>query len=198
MAGGLLPSVFRITHARMQTGISFIAGLMLGMALLHMIPHAAEELNSVDRAVAWALGGFLVMFFLQRLFHYHQHGTTDDASAPGPEQTACCGHSQAVTQVGGAQTHAARKLSWLAVAVGLSFHSMIDGLALAAAVSADSRALTGLIGLGTAWRGSGISRIGTGCGSEPRCSRLRAGLLRRRISLHRVQRFASGIALPFA
>jgi len=116
---------------------------MLGMALLHLIPHAAGETHSLDRAVAWALGGFLVMFFLQRIFHYHQHGAPGDAvSAPTP--AACCGHSAAPVPV------ASHTFSWIALAVGLGFHSLLDGLALAAAVAAESHGAGGLVGLGTA------------------------------------------------
>ena len=42
LAGGWLPSVLRLTHLRMQLTMSMVAGLMLGVALLHMVPHAAE------------------------------------------------------------------------------------------------------------------------------------------------------------
>jgi hypothetical protein len=33
----------RLTHVRLQTAVSFVAGLMLGMALLHFIPHAIHQ-----------------------------------------------------------------------------------------------------------------------------------------------------------
>lgn len=150
LSGGALLSVFRFTHTRLQTAISFIAGLMLGMALLHLIPHAIEETHSVDRAVEWALGGFLVMFFLQRVFHYHQHGMPDDAAVPESGHATCCGPSPAIVVVPAAARPDARKLSWVAVAIGLGFHSLLDGLALAAAVTAESRSGVGLVGLGTA------------------------------------------------
>jgi zinc and cadmium transporter len=139
LAGGFFPSIFRLTHTRLQTAVSFIAGLMLGMALLHMIPHAAEETHSVDRAMMWALAGFLVMFFLQRTFHYHQHGAPEDSAAAG---STCCGAHHA--------TPTPRKLSWLAVALGLGFHSLLDGLALAAAVMVAAQSGVGWVGLGTA------------------------------------------------
>jgi zinc and cadmium transporter len=138
LAGGFFPFIFQVTHTRLQTAISFIAGLMLGMALLHMIPHAAEETQSLDRAVAWALGGFLVMFFLQRMFHYHHHGEQEGSAA----ETACCGAHHAAP--------VSRKLSWLAVSLGLGFHSLLDGLALAAAVTIGIQNGVGWVGLGTA------------------------------------------------
>jgi zinc and cadmium transporter len=148
LAGGAFPSIFRLTHTRLQTAISFVAGLMLGMALLHLIPHAAEEAHSVDRAVAWALGGFLVMFFLQRIFHYHQHGMPENPAAAG--HGAGCGHNHATVTVSEDWPTATGKLSWVGVSLGLGFHSLLDGFALAAAVAAESRSGVGLVGLGTA------------------------------------------------
>lgn len=147
LAGGWLPMLVRLTHTRLQTAISFVAGLMLGMALLHLIPHAIEQSHSVDRTVAWALAGFLVMFFLQRFFHFHHH----DLPEEDPED--CCrdhaephahDHSHTLAE------KSARQLSWAGTALGLSLHSLLDGLALAAAVMAEARGHAGLAGLGTA------------------------------------------------
>ncbi len=73
LVGGGFPSFFRLTHTRLQTCLSHITGLMLGVAFLHFLPHGFEGTGSADRAAGWALGGFLVMFFLQRVFYYHQH-----------------------------------------------------------------------------------------------------------------------------
>jgi zinc and cadmium transporter len=150
LAGGAFPSVFRLTHTRLQAALSFVAGLMLGMALLHLIPHAAEQTHSVDRAAVWALGGFLVMFFLQRVFHYHQHEIPGDSAVSGSGHDKCCGHSHAGVVDPQVVLPAPRKLSWVAVSLGLGFHSLLDGLALAAAVTAEAQATVGLVGLGTA------------------------------------------------
>lgn len=147
LAGGWLPLRLRLTHTRLQTAISFVAGLMLGMALLHLIPHAIEQSHSVDRTVAWVLAGFLGMFFLQRFFHFHHH----DLPEEDPED--CChdhpephphDHSHTLAE------RSARQLSWVGTALGLSLHSLLDGLALAAAVLAEARGHAGLAGVGTA------------------------------------------------
>jgi zinc and cadmium transporter len=164
--GGWLPIVVKLTHTRLQVAISLVAGLMLGIALLHFLPDAKEQLGSVDRAVAWMLGGFLTMFFLQRFFHFHHH----DLPEGDPED--CC-HDEH-----GAETHdhehehehqhhdhqnepdhghhahtlaekSAQQLSWVGTALGLTLHSLLDGLALASAVKV-SAAGYGLAGLGTA------------------------------------------------
>src|SRR5690349_10579195 len=80
LAGGWLPLYVHMTHTRLQTATSFVAGMMLGVALLHMLPHAWDHFQAIDPAVRWLLGGFLVMFFIQRFFHFHHHDVPDEAA----------------------------------------------------------------------------------------------------------------------
>jgi zinc and cadmium transporter len=134
----------------LQIAISFVAGLMLGIALLHFLPDAAEQLHSVDRTTAWMLGGFLAMFFLQRFFHFHHH----DSPEGDPED--CC-QDHAAPDDHDHEHHAhtladksAKQLSWVGTALGLTLHSLLDGLALAAAVEAGLHDHARLAGLGVA------------------------------------------------
>jgi zinc and cadmium transporter len=157
LAGGLIPSLIRLTHTRMQVATSFVAGLMLGVGVLHLLPHAWHQLESIDRAVAWLLGGFMVMYLIQRFFHFHHHDVPDDA----PEgREACCHDDHGLESVHhhAAPPHdhtlaekSARHLSWSGAALGLTLHTLIDGIALAASVEADAaHSGTGLLlGLGT-------------------------------------------------
>src|SRR4051794_38048959 len=162
LAGGWLPLLVRLTHTRLQIAISLVAGLMLGIALLHFLPDANEHLQSLDRTVEWMLGGFLTMFFLQRFFHFHHH----DLPEGDPED--CCHEEHASEHEHGhdhehphdpdhehahhAHTLAeksAQQLSWVGTALGLTLHSLLDGLAIAAAVEATAHG-QGLAGFGTA------------------------------------------------
>ncbi len=164
LAGGWLPFIVRLTHTRLQIAISLVAGLMLGIALLHFLPDANEHLNSLDRTVAWMLSGFLAMFFLQRFFHFHHH----DLPEGDPED--CCSDEHAVETHEHAHEHdhdhghdhhhehehahtlaekSAKQLSWVGTALGLTLHSLLDGLAMAAAVEATAKG-QGLAGFGTA------------------------------------------------
>src|SRR5580698_2434115 len=86
LAGGWLLLLIHLNHTRLQMAVSFVAGLMLGIALLHFLPDANEQLHSLDKTVEWMLGGFLAMFFVQRFFHFHHH----DLPEGDPED--CCGH----------------------------------------------------------------------------------------------------------
>jgi zinc and cadmium transporter len=126
LIGGGFPIFGRIKHTSLQVLLSFIGGLMLGVAMLQMLPHAANIIE-IEAAVAWALFGLLVMFFLIRTFHFHQH------EAPGEQPHAhdadCTLHEH------GGHDHRA---SWIGIAVGLAIHTLIDGVALAAAVKQDA------------------------------------------------------------
>ena len=70
LAGGWLLLAIHLTHTRLQMAVSFVAGLMLGIALLHFLPDAEEQLHSLDRTAEWLLGGFLAMFFRAALFSF--------------------------------------------------------------------------------------------------------------------------------
>ena len=124
LAGGWLPSLLRLTHARMQLMMSLVAGLMLGVGLLHMLPHAAAQ-TSIDQAAYATLAGLLVMFFLIRTFDFHQHAPVGEKADRKGE-----GHGHH----GGGHRH---QLSWLGVALGLSLHTAIDGMALVASVETE-------------------------------------------------------------
>ena len=40
LVGGLLPNWVRMTHTRTQSAMSFVSGLMLGVAFFHLLPTA--------------------------------------------------------------------------------------------------------------------------------------------------------------
>lgn len=153
LAGGALPGLVKLTHRRMQFMMSFVGGLMLGVALLHLLPHSVAEQGSIDRAAFWTLIGLLVMFLLIRVFHVHahEHGDTTDATHEHHhDHEGPCDHDHhSPLTTHSAATHA---FSWLGLAFGLSLHTLIDGLALGAAVAAESHGHHGsfvLAGLGT-------------------------------------------------
>ncbi|MGV3485660.1 MAG: ZIP family metal transporter [Planctomycetaceae bacterium] len=176
MTGGWLPVLMQMTHLRTQLLMSFVAGLMLAIAMLHLLPHAAEALGSSSKAGAAALFGVLAMFLLMRLFHAHDHTVAEvpDAVASrligAPVSAARCSHGHdhdhehshehdhADHQHGGhADEHAAvhrhggNEFGWLGMMFGLGLHTLVDGVALAASVVADGAhgSWLGLAGIGT-------------------------------------------------
>lgn len=136
LLGGWLPSRVKVTHTGTQVMMSFVAGLMLGIALYHLLPHAVftlEEEGGVDTAVWWMMIGLLSMFVLLRAFHFHQHGPLEHGDHH---------HEHPAT--------AANPSSWVGIALGLALHTLMDGVALGAALQAGvmSSAPFGLLGLG--------------------------------------------------
>ena len=124
--GGWLPSVVRMTHARVQLAMTFVAGMVLGVALCHLLPHSLDRLggNSADVGAWWMLIGMVAMVLLLRVFHFHQHDFSDDDD----EQAS----------------RAANPISWIALALGLGLHSMIEGVALGTIIRAESEAAHGI------------------------------------------------------
>lgn len=143
LVGGFIPHWIHLTHTRLQTALSFVAGAMLGVGLLHLVPHAYFLLHSIDRTMGLALIGFLAMFFIERVFHFHHHGTPDEAE-PGEadehDHECAHGHHDHVHHQhdhGHAHGAVPQRISWRAALFGLALHSLLDGVALAASVSAD-------------------------------------------------------------
>jgi zinc and cadmium transporter len=139
LAGGWIPIWVRMTHTRMQLALSFIGGAMLGVGLLHLLPHAFYELHSIHQTVGWLLGGFLLMFFIERVFQFHHHDAPADIvgaslDAHGQEEHE---HDHDHAHAHGHGHAAGPPLKWGAALAGLTLHSVLEGMALAAGVAAE-------------------------------------------------------------
>ncbi len=90
--GGIIPDLLRLTHTGMQFLISLVGGVMLGIAVFHMIPHAAAQLGPTRTdQLAWGMMlGLLSTFFLLRFFHFHQHGPADFGTGESTAETHLC------------------------------------------------------------------------------------------------------------
>jgi zinc and cadmium transporter len=135
LTGGVLPLLVRMTHATMQFAVSFVAGVMLGVGFLHMLPHAVNLLDP-KFAMAWVLAGFLLMFFIQRYLVVHQHVAPHGQTAT----EHLCGESDEVHHHAHEDFHSrqqdellANKGAWSGAALGLTLHSLLNGVALASA-----------------------------------------------------------------
>lgn len=158
LLGGLLPSIVALTHTRMQTMISFVGGLMLGIGFLHLMPHASHELGSTSSTANWMMVGIVLMFVMLRMFHFHNHEPIPGSSVARdeacqhdhdhqPHQPAATGETHSPAEC---HTHGhAHGISWAGIAFGLSIHTLIDGLALAASTQTSAATAGGIAGLGT-------------------------------------------------
>ena len=127
LAGGWLPTALGSSHMRTQVAMSLVAGLILGVAFFHLLPHGTAHLQglgaalAVETAVWWAVLGVVFMVLLLRIVHFHEH----DFSAEAHRQRA---HSS----------------SWIGIAAGLSVHTVVEGVALGTSVLALERGASGV------------------------------------------------------
>lgn len=99
--GGILPILMTgRPENRLKLFVSFGAGLLLGMAFLHMIPEASELTPKTFGF--WLLTGFLLLLVLERFFMVH-----------ACEEGGCDYHTVGVAAFG-----------------GLAVHGIIEGFAL--------------------------------------------------------------------
>ncbi len=140
--GGWLPSIFRLTHTRTQMVTSFVAGVILCVALYYLLPHSMLEIpgeHSAETAVWWMLVGTVVMVVLLRVFSFHQHDFShedDDSHDQGHDRTRDH-HEQGYVSV--------HPMSWAGITMGLGLHTMTEGVTLATSIKAG--APDGTIGL---------------------------------------------------
>ena len=124
LAGGWLPSALGTSHTRTQAVMSLVAGLILGVALYHLLPHGIARLAepaAVQVATWWTVLGVVSMVLLLRVVRFHQHDFSSEAQ-----------EAQAQTS------------SWVGVACGLGIHTVIEGVALGTSVLAVERMPGGL------------------------------------------------------
>ena len=132
LVGGLIPLLLRMTHARLEVIISLVAGFMLGVGMLHMLPHGLMTI-ATHTAMCWLLAGFLFMFFIERFLCFHHHDIGQPPQAQPAHAGQAAGHHSHPLDA----TRQGHELTWGGAAIGLTLHSVIGGVALAASVHAD-------------------------------------------------------------
>ncbi|MGB0766082.1 MAG: ZIP family metal transporter [Phycisphaeraceae bacterium] len=150
LLGGWIPLHVRLTHKRLQIANSLIGGFMLGIALLHMLPHANMSGNPFQQLMIWAVAGVLAMFLLERFFHFHQHDLPShppSAHEHAPQHSHNHSHAHdddpadalACDESSEEVPHYEHKpgLSWSGAAIGLILHSLIAGVALGASMTSE-------------------------------------------------------------
>lgn len=146
--GGSLPSLVKLTHRRIQLTLSFVSGVMLGVALLDLLPHSIAKLNGqAELALAICLSGLLFMFFMIRMFHFHQHDLAVDEEHDH-KQKELCDHDHDHHHVHCDEHGGEVDLGWMGLCLGLAIHTIIDGVALAAASQSGAASGYSLTGVG--------------------------------------------------
>lgn len=118
VAGGVFPLVIpRVNENRLKLFVSLGAGLLLGMAFIHIIPEAAQ-LTGGSFGI-WFLLGFVILLVLERFVMVH-----------ACEEHGCNYHTVGV-----------------AAFVGIAVHSVIEGIALGSSFLVPQLAPLVLVGI---------------------------------------------------
>lgn len=88
LAGGWLSLKTGLGPAPRQLWLGFVAGLLLGLSLLHLVPHALEELAHPHWVMYGTVAGFLTLFLLLRLFPCP--ATPDKGISGDPNSAGSC------------------------------------------------------------------------------------------------------------
>jgi zinc and cadmium transporter len=148
LAGGASLSFLTLGHRPMQVLLSLTGGVLLGVGLLHLLPHAAVALGGdLDATMGWVLAGFFGMFVLERAFHAHAHHAADAAAGAEAGHPACGhgshpghdhGSGRQPAAVGPAGPVVTGRWAWCGAFAGLALHGLADGAALAASTLSES------------------------------------------------------------
>jgi len=159
LIGGWVPLRSRPDHARLQIYLSLAAGALLGAALFHLLPEAAEHAHGSFGLPA-ALGVMLV-FFLQRYLaphshephaslaveslHQHDMGATGDSIGFGHEPGDHAHHDHGyhghvhhghlqhdIESIADPEVSAKPKMGSATAIMALCVHSFFDGVAIGA------------------------------------------------------------------
>lgn len=61
----------RVLRRMLLPLVGFAAGALLGGALFHMLPSAADELGSTVAVYVWFIAGFVTFYMLEQYLHWH-------------------------------------------------------------------------------------------------------------------------------
>lgn len=120
-------------RARRRTSelITFASGLLVGGSLLHILPRAGELTGPVAGG-GWALAAFVLLYAAENHVLPHPHSRTD--VQPG---SPAAGHPAAGSAEASVEPATARVTAGPAAILGLALHSVLDGIAVGAGLSAD-------------------------------------------------------------
>jgi len=120
-----------------RTGAYYSIAPFFGAVLSILLLHERLSIQLVAAGAFMALG--LWLHLTEKHVHSHIHPTVDHEHEHSHDEHA---HTLA--------DKSAKQLSWAGTALGLTLHSLLDGLALAAAVQAGAQGSAKLAGLGVA------------------------------------------------
>ena len=135
--GGYLPEFVRMTHTRTQVVMAFVAGIILGVAVYHMFPHAVTAISGsggLETALFWLMLGVLATLLILYFLDFHEHDFSDE-------------HSRQHEHEGHFPLHL-KPMSWAGLFFGLGVHSLMEGIALSSTLRINEHSASGIAGIG--------------------------------------------------
>jgi zinc and cadmium transporter len=157
VSGGSVPFLGRVTHGRLQMYLTLSAGIMLGAAIFHVLPDAAEASKDLSPTNPLWFGWWIALavvglFCIERFVaphshevngghHGHDHEHHDHAEHLPTHKHDHEHHHEHAHELHAAAAKEPRAAApavagWMAV-FGLTIHTFINGVGLAAAVLLD-------------------------------------------------------------
>lgn len=114
-----------MTHLGTQVIITFVAGFILGMAVFHLLPHALEGIEAehgFESLALWIMAGVATVIIMLRLLGFHQHefGSSSKIEAELADRDA--------------HLHSSLPMTFVGVILGLSMHTVIEGVTLGTSI----------------------------------------------------------------
>lgn len=137
MFGGYLPELVRMTHTRTQLVMAFVAGIILGVAIYHMLPHAVTAIKGTDAletALFWLMLGVLATLLILYLLDFHEHDFSEEHRRQHEDGMHAGAHL--------------KPPSWVGIVFGLGVHSLMEGVALSSTLRIHEHSASGIAGIG--------------------------------------------------
>ncbi len=139
----LVRSRDRLLREYLSYLVSLAVGVLLGTALLHLLPEAVERLG--NRMGVWvAVGGTMVLLFaIERIF-YAVTGVRVEQPDPqrllAEHEARAHGHAHhASCEAGASEEHSGRVTQPMSLVIASMLHSFVDGATIATAFAASGR-----------------------------------------------------------
>jgi zinc and cadmium transporter len=148
--GGCLPFLGRVSHNRLQLYLSASAGVMLGASFFHVMPEAIDKLKEYGAAFGWWMSlGVVGLFCIERFIAPHSHELDREGHHghhdPAHDHDSVCAHNHnhghSDEKAGDHRAAAPSVAGWMAV-LGLTIHTFMNGVALAASVDEEAGSAT--------------------------------------------------------
>ena len=166
LVGGFAPlKVSQLSQVSVDIAYAFAGGILAAVAVVHMLDDAGGELEESGKVFAQAMGGgddavfplantlFMVGFFtilsVEAILHHrvgvHAHSDSNDEHGPTQAKTEALVETELLPESSRSHDAGSSATAGWATLVGLSIHSVVEGVAAGSIPSEDQAALGAVV-----------------------------------------------------